>query len=49
MFKGCISLKEINLSNFNTSNATNMDLIFIGCPDELKKKIKTQIKDKIFN
>ena len=31
MFDGCISLKELNLDNFNTSNVTNMSHMFCGC------------------
>ena len=31
MFSGCLSLKEINLSNFNTNNVINMDGMFSRC------------------
>ena len=31
MFKGCFSLKNIDLSNFNTNNVTNMGHMFSGC------------------
>ena len=31
MFIGCSSLKELNLSNFNTNNVTNMYEMFYGC------------------
>ena len=31
MFNGCSSLKEINLSNFDTHNVINMKVIFFGC------------------
>ena len=31
MFYGCSSLKEINLSNFNTNNVINMSCMFYGC------------------
>ena len=31
MFDLCESLKEINLSNFNTQNITNMDSMFCNC------------------
>ena len=31
MFYGCASLTNINLSNFNTQNVTNMDNMFSGC------------------
>ena len=44
MFSFCSSLKELNLSNFNTNNVTNMRYMFYECSDELKNKIKEQIK-----
>ena len=31
MFKGCISLKTLDLSNFNTSSVTSMAYMFAGC------------------
>ena len=31
MFSGCSSLEELNLSNFNTNNVTNMVDMFCGC------------------
>jgi surface protein len=31
MFSGYSSLKELNLSNFNTNNVTNMKGMFSGC------------------
>ena len=31
MFSGCSSLKELNLSNFNTNNVTNMRYMFYKC------------------
>ena len=31
MFRGCSSLTNINLSNFNTNNVTNMGCMFYGC------------------
>ena len=31
MFFECSSLKEINLSNFNTNNVNDMSLMFSGC------------------
>ena len=45
MFSGCSSLKELNLNNFNTNNVTNMNGMFSGCLDELKLKIKSQLKN----
>ena len=31
MFGGCSSLKNLNLSNFNTNNVTNMYCMFFHC------------------
>ena len=31
MFYECKSLKELNLSNFNTNNVINMEYMFCGC------------------
>ena len=31
MFGGCSSLSSLDLSNFNTSNVTNMSGMFSGC------------------
>ena len=31
MFSWCPSLKELNLSNFNTNNVTNLSGMFYGC------------------
>ena len=31
MFYGCSSLINIDLSNFNTNNVTNMNRMFFGC------------------
>ena len=31
MFYGCSSLKKLNLSNFNTNNAIEMESIFTKC------------------
>ena len=31
MFDGCSSLKNLDLSNFNTLNVTNMSCMFNGC------------------
>ena len=45
MFYGCSSLKELNLSNFNTNNVTNMECMFYGCSNELKNKIKSDYKN----
>ena len=45
MFWRCLYLKELNLSNFNTNNVTNMNYMFEGCSDEFKKKIKSKYKN----
>ena len=45
MFSGCSSLKELNLSNFNTNNVIYMSYMFSKCPDQLKLKIKSQYKN----
>ena len=37
MFSGCSSLKELNLSNLNTKNVTDMSNMFSGC--SLLKKL----------
>ena len=31
MFYNCSSIKELNLSNFNTNNVTNMEGMFYNC------------------
>ena len=31
MFSECKSLNELNISNFNTNNVTNMNGMFAGC------------------
>ena len=45
MFYGCSSLKELNLSNFNTNNVTNIYGMFYECSEQLKLKIKSQYKN----
>ncbi len=45
MFSNCSSLKEINLSNFNINNITYVGGMFHLCSNEIKMKIKSQIKD----
>ena len=44
MFDFCSSLKELNLSNFNTNNVTDMSYMLVGCSDGLFNKIKEQNK-----
>ena len=51
MFKGCSSLKELNLNNFNTINVIGMFSMFYGCSEELINKIRNQynnIADEAF-
>ena len=51
MFFGCSSLKELNLSNFNTNDATNMYNMFGRCPEQLKMKMKSlnKCEENAFN
>ena len=42
MFYKCLSLKEFDISNFNTGKVKDMTLMFQGCTDDLKKKIRAQ-------
>ena len=52
MSKGCSSLKELNLSNFNTENVDNMRAMFWGCSDQFQNKIRAEyknIKEEAFN
>ena len=44
MFDGCSSLKELNLNNFNTNNVTYMRGMFRGCLEELKLKLKVNLR-----
>ena len=48
MFDGCLSLTNINLSNFNTNNVTNMNNMFYGCRSLNKNNIITKDR-KILN
>ena len=45
MFFECSSLKELNLSNFNTNNVIDMNAMFFGCSEQLKMKIKSKYKN----
>ena len=42
MFYGCSSLTNINLSNFNTNNVTNMSWMFDECSSLKKENIITK-------
>ena len=48
MFYGWSSLKELNLSNFNTDNVTFYDYMYYTCSNELEKKIKESKKSLKF-
>ena len=48
MFYGCNSLTNLNLSNFNTQNVTDMRWMFNGC-DSLKKQNIIAEDKKILN
>ena len=49
MFSGCSSLKELNLSNFNTNNVNDMYRMFYGCSNNLKIISQNKnIKDEAF-
>ena len=39
MFYGCSSLNNLNLSNFNTQNVTDMIDIFYGCSSLNKNNV----------
>ena len=45
MFYLWTSLKELNLSNFNINNVTDMRCMFHGCSVQFQNKIRTQYKD----
>ena len=42
---GCSSLKEIDVSIFNTGKVIDMSYMFFRCPEELIIKIKKQNKN----
>ena len=42
MFCGCSSLKNIDVSKFNTKNVTNMSGMFSGCSSLRKENIITK-------
>ena len=48
MFYGCSSLTNIDLSNFNTNNVTNMSWMFDECSKLRKENVITKDK-KILN
>ena len=48
MFSGCSSLTNINLSNFNTNNDTDIQNMFKGCSKLRKENVITK-DEKILN
>ena len=50
MFSECTALKHLNISNFQITNNTHMEKMFINCNNMLKMKIqKSKIKNKAFD
>ena len=45
MFYGCYSLKEINYSNIKSPDAETILYMFYFIPNELRNKIKEQVKN----
>ena len=44
MIYACSSLNELNLSNFNTNNVTNISYMLLGYSNDLKMKILIKIR-----
>ena len=42
MFKGCSSLKDLDITNFDTKKVDNMSYMFYKCSKELTSKIRAQ-------
>ena len=49
MFCGCSSLKELNLSNFNINNVTNISIMFCGCSSLKELNLSNFNIDKVTN
>ena len=49
MFRGCSSLKELNLNNFNTNNVTDMECMFYGCSSLKKLNLNNFNTNKVTN
>ena len=49
MFNGCSSLKEINLSSFNTSNLKDMGNMFYNCKSITSLNLGNFTTDKVEN
>ena len=45
MFKDCSSLKELNISNFNSNNVNAKNNMFLGCSNELRNKVEFQLNN----
>ncbi len=44
MFYACSLLTELNLSNINTNNVTNISYMLLGYSNDLKMKINKKIR-----
>ena len=49
MFRGCSSLTELNLSNFNTNNVTDIGCMFSGCSSLTELNFSNFNIDKVTN
>ena len=49
MFQNCTKLLELDLSNFNTSNVTNMSYMFNACEKLKKLDIRNFTFDKVIH
>ena len=49
MFYNFSLLEELNISNFNTKNITNMSVMFYGCLSLKKIDFSNFNNDKVFN
>ena len=51
LFDNCQTLKNLDISNFDIKDKTNIDYMFSGCSDNLKDDIRNKnkgIKEKAF-
>ena len=49
MFKGCKTLKELNVNNFSTNNVTDMSYMFYGCSSLKELNINNFNTDNVIN
>ena len=49
LFCGCSSLKELNISNFNTNNVIDMRYIFCGCSSLKHLNLPNFNTNNVFN